>query len=78
MSRAAPTYERFQPGAAILPQIDAWLIEKLELVPLERRAEVALEAASLRGFCFHLGREQAELAPTFLLGAIEREVGCFD
>ena len=78
VSRAAPAYERFEAGAAVLPQIDAGLIEQLELVPLERRAQVALEAASLRGFRLHLGREQAELAPTFFLGAIEREVGCFD
>jgi hypothetical protein len=47
VARAAPAYERFEAGAAVVAQIDAGLIEQLEFVPLERRAQVALEAASL-------------------------------
>ena len=60
MARAAPAYQRFEPGAAVLPQI-AGLIEQLELVPLEGHAQVALGQRRCEAFASISGANRRNL-----------------
>jgi hypothetical protein len=76
--RVVPARERLDAYRLLAPEVDLELIVDLELAAGEGRAEVALERAAVLQAAVHFRFEEAEGVASFVLGAIERDVGVLE
>ena len=74
----APAHQRFGAADRAGLEIDRRLVEQLELVLVERVAQLGFDRRSLDRRRFHVGAIEADAVAAGVLGVIHRRVGAHD